>query len=135
MVLGGGFDELSVSFSALRRQDPLAFFATLSYETTLEHDDVDPGDEAGLALGAALALSPATSLRVSVDQRFAWESELDGRRVNGSDRTAAVLSLDAASIIGRGVLVDVGFDVGLTDDAPDYAARISVPLRFNLPML
>jgi hypothetical protein len=132
--LGGGFDELGVAVSALRRQDPLAFFAALSYETTLERKRVNPGDEVGLRLGAALAVSPETSLRFSLDQRFAQEAEVRGDEVGGSDRTAATLSLDAASVLGRGVLVDVGFDIGLTDDAPDYTARVSVPIRFDLPV-
>lgn len=132
--LGGGFNELGVAVSALRRQDPLAFFAALSYETTLEQDRVDPGDEVGLRLGAALAVSPETSLRFSLDQRFAQEAEVGGNEIGGSDRSVATLSLDAASVLGRGVLVDVGFDIGLTDDAPDYTARVSVPIRFDLPV-
>jgi hypothetical protein len=36
-------------------------------------------------------------------------------------------------VLGPGVLLDVGADIGLTDDAPDYAARASLPIRFNLP--
>jgi hypothetical protein len=132
--LGGGFDELGLAVSALGRQDPLAFFGAVSYETTLERDRVDPGDEVGLRLGAALAVSPETSLRLSLDQRFVDDVELDGETVGGSDRRLATLSLEAATIVGRGVLLDVGIDVGLTDDTPDYTARVSLPIRFDLPL-
>ncbi len=132
--LGGGFDELGLAVSALSRQDPLAFFGAVSYETTLERDRVDPGDEVGLRLGAALAVSPETSLRFSLDQRFVDDVELDGERVGGSDRRLATLSLEAATIVARGVLLDVGVDVGLTDDTPDYTVRVSLPIRFDLPL-
>lgn len=133
--LGGGFDEIGASLSALTRQDPLAFFATIGYETTLERDDIDPGDEVQLSIGTALAASPATSLRFSFDQRFIDEAEFDGERLGGSDRTIAELSLEVATILTRGVLLDVGVDVGLTDDAPDYTFRVSLPIRFDLPVL
>jgi hypothetical protein len=46
-----------------------------------------------------------------------------------------MLSLEAGAILGRGVLLDVGFDIGLTDDAPDYVARVALPIRFNMPFL
>ena len=63
------------------------------------------------------------------------KSQYRNDSLGGSDQTIGILSLDAASLIGRGVLVDVGVDVGLTSDAPDYTARISLPIRFNLPVL
>jgi len=45
------------------------------------------------------------------------------------------LDLGASTILGRGVLVHVTASVGLTDDAPDYAVRIALPIRFGLPQL
>jgi hypothetical protein len=37
-------------------------------------------------------------------------------------------------VLGRNVLLDLSAEVGLTDDAPDYAARAAVPIRFDLPI-
>jgi hypothetical protein len=133
--LGFGYDEIGGSLTALKRQDPLAFFATVSYQNTLSKNHLDLGDQYGLIAGAALAVSPETSLRAALQQEFVGKSELRGDSLGGSDQTIGILSLDVASLIGRGVLVDVGVDIGLTSDAPDYTARISLPIRFDLPIL
>ena len=135
MALGAGFHELGASLSALRRQDPLAFFATLSYETSLERDDFDPGDEVGLNVGSALAVTPDTSLRFSFDQRFVHDAEFNVHTINGSDQTIGTLSLEVGTVLTRRVLLNLGVDVGVTEDAPDYTATISLPVRFNLPIL
>ena len=133
VVLGGGFHALRGSLSAVKRQDPLAFTAGLSYETTFENNDVKPGDEFGFAIGAALAASPETSLHVGFDQRFGDEVKVDGESVSGSDTVVGTASVGASVIIDHGALLDVTLDVGLTEDAPDYAVRVSLPIRFNLP--
>jgi hypothetical protein len=119
---------------ASKRQDPLVFVGRLSYETTFENDGFDPGDEFGLGLGTVLAASPDTSLRFFLHQRYVNEYEVDGESVDGSDAVMATLSLGASSILGRGVLLDVEAGVGLTDDSPDYAVTVSLPVRFDLPI-
>jgi hypothetical protein len=135
VVLGSGFNELRGSLSAVKRQDPLAFTAGLSYQKTFENDNVEPGDEYGFALGAALAASADTSLHVAFDQRFSNDVKVDGKSVNGSDSVIGTASVGASVILDHGTLLDVTFDVGLTEDAPDYAVRVSLPIRFDLPTL
>jgi hypothetical protein len=134
VLLGGGFHELRGSLSAVKRQDPLAFVGGVSYETTLEDDNVKPGDELGFNIGTVLAASPETSLRLALGQRFIDEARVDGERINGSDRVVGTATFGASVVLGRGVLLDVAADIGLTDDASDYAARASLPIRFNLPV-
>ena len=77
--------------------------------------------------------SPSTSLRLALGQSFIDNTTVDGEGVNGSDGVAATATLGASVILGPGVLLDVATDIGLTDDAPDYAIRASVPIRFNVP--
>jgi hypothetical protein len=134
VVLGGGFNELRGSLSAIKRQDPLAFVGSVSYEKSFENDNVEPGDELGFSIGAFLAASPGTSLRLALGQSFIDNSKVDGEGINGSDRVVAMATFGASVILGPGVLLDVAADIGLTDDAPDYAARASLPIRFNLPV-
>jgi hypothetical protein len=134
VVLGGGFNELRGSLSAIKRQDPLAFVGSVSYEKSFENDNVEPGDELGFSIGTFLAASPGTSLRLALGQSFIDNSKVDGQGINGSDRVIGVATLGASVILGRGVLLDVAADIGLTDEAPDYAARASLPIRFNLPV-
>jgi hypothetical protein len=131
--LGGGFHELSGSLSLLKRQDPLAFFGSLSYETTFEKDGIEPGDDLGLSIGTILAASPDTSLRMALDQSFVQNTTINGQEVDGTDKVASSLSLGASSVLGRGVLLNAAVDVGLTDDAPDYAVSLSLPIRFDVP--
>jgi hypothetical protein len=133
--LGGGFNELTGQLVASKRQDPLVFVGSLSYETTFENDDLDPGDEFGFTLGTVLAASPETSLRFLLDQRFVDDFQVDGQPVRGSDQVMSTLSIGAASILGRGVLLDLAAGVGLTNDAPDYSVSVSLPIRFDLPII
>ena len=134
VVLNGDFDQVQGSLTALKRQDPLAFTGAVAYETTFEQDDIDPGDELSFSIGTVLAASPETSLRLALSQSFVEETEVGGARIRGSDQVMASLTLGAAAVLGRGLLVDVSADVGLTDDAPDYAMRIGLPVRFDLPI-
>ena len=134
VALSGGFNEIRASLSALKRQDPLAFTGTATYETAFERDGIEPGDALSFSIGAILAASPETSLRVALNQTFADDVKVDGRSINGTDQVSTTLTLGAAAALGRGLLIDVSGDVGLTDDAPDYAARVALPIRFDLPI-
>jgi len=118
----------------VKRQDPLVFVGSVSYEAALEEDDFDPGDALGFRLGAILAASPETSLRFLLDQRFVDDAEVGGQTIDGSDLTLATLEIGASSIIGRGLLLDIAVGAGLTEDAADYSVAISLPFRFDLPV-
>jgi hypothetical protein len=133
VLLGGGFNRLQGTLNAVKRQDPLAFIGAVSYGTTFENHDVKPGDELGVNIGTVLAASPSTSLRLGLGQRFVDNTRVDGEGIDGSDRVVGTATFGASVILGHGVLLDVAADIGLTDDAPDYALRTSLPIRFNLP--
>ncbi|MGZ8995762.1 MAG: transporter, partial [Rhodospirillales bacterium] len=134
IILGSGFHSITASLTALKRQDPLAFFATGFYRTSFEKDDKEPGDEFGFSLGTVLAASPDTSLFFSLEQIFANEDKSGDPSFAGSDEVSSALVVGASSVLGRGVLLSVNAGIGLTDDAPDYFVRVSLPIRFNLPI-
>lgn len=131
--LGGGFHTLRGQAVALKRQDPLAFVAAATYSYTFEDDDFQPGDEFSLSLGAGLALSPETSLSVSLNQSWSDEVEVNGRSINGSDQNSTTFDFGGSAIIAPRTLLRLTSSIGLTDDAPDYGVRASVGYRFNLP--
>jgi hypothetical protein len=131
--LGGGFNELQGSLTMSKRQDPLVFIGTASYGTTFEKDHIKPGDQLGFAVGAVLAASPETSLRVVLNQTFVNELKLDGRAISGSNQVIGTLNFGASSIIGRGKFLDLTTGIGLTDGAPDYAVGLSFAIRFDVP--
>jgi hypothetical protein len=135
VALGGGFNELQGSLTMTKRQDPLVFLGSASYATTFEEDDVKPGDALGFSVGALLAASPETSLRVILNQTFVNELQIADRTISGSDQVVGTLSLGASSIIGRGKFLDITAGVGLTDAAPDYSIGASLSIRFDVPAL
>lgn len=135
IALDGGFSAVSGQLVALKRQDPLAFVATGFYQKTFDDNDLNPGDQYGFSLGTFLAASPETSLRFQLQTTYIDDVERDGRTISNSDRNEAVLVVGASSILGRGVLLDIAGGIGLTDEAPDYFISISLPIRFDLPVL
>jgi hypothetical protein len=135
VALGGGFNELQGSLTMTKRQDPLVFLGSASYATTFEEDDVKPGDALGFSVGALLAASPETSLRVILNQTFVNELQIGDRTISGSDQVIGTLSLGASSVIGRGKFLDITAGVGLTDAAPDYSIGASLSIRFDVPVL
>ncbi len=131
--LGGGFNELQGSLTMTKRQDPLVFIGSASYGTTFEKDDINPGDQLGFSVGALLAASPETSLRVILNQTFVNELEIGDGAISGSDQVIGTLNFGASSIIGRGKFLDLTAEMGLTDEAADYSVGISVAIRFDVP--
>jgi|APTNR8051073442_1049403.scaffolds.fasta_scaffold00757_19 hypothetical protein len=133
--LDGGFSAVSGQLVALKRQDPLAFVASGFYQKTFDDNDFNPGDQYGFNLGAFLAASPETSLRFQFQTTYVDDIDVDGRTLSDSDRVEGIFVVGASSILGRGVLLDIAGGIGLTDEAPDYFISISLPIRFDLPVL
>jgi hypothetical protein len=135
ITLDGGYSSVTGSLVALKRQDPLAFVVSGFYQKSFDEDNVNLGDQYGFSLGTLLAASPETSLRFQLQTTFVDDIEVDGTTINDSNQVQGVLIVGASSILGRGVLLDVSGGIGLTNDAPDYFISISLPIRFNLPVL
>lgn len=133
VALEGSFNELRGQVIATKRQDPLAFTAGFIYGYTFEDDDVQPGQEFGLSLGANLALSPETSLSVSLSQSYQDDVEFDGDTINGSNQQSASFNFGGSAIIAPRTLFRLRSSIGLTDDASDYGLRASISYRFNTP--
>lgn len=129
--LSGGFAGLGGSLTFLKRQDPLAFVGSLGFEQPLKNDGIEPGRVYSVSLGTVLAASPETSLRLGFTHQFVDDVRADGEVLDGSDATLGVLSLGVSSLLGRSILLDLAFDVGLTDEAADYAVRVAMPIRFG----
>lgn len=135
VVQGSGFDELQGSITVTKRQDPLVFIGSVSYESAFEKKNIRPGDTLSFSLGAVLAASPETSLRVILNQNFIDKLEVNGQALKGSDRVSSTLNFGASSIIGRAKFLDFTAGIGLTKDSPDYTVGISFAMRFDLPFL
>ena len=135
IALDGGFSAVTGQLVALKRQDPLAFVASAFYQKSFDDNNFNPGDQYGFSLGTFLAASPETSLRFQFQTTYIDDVERGGETLSDSDRVEGVFVVGASSILGRGVLLDVAGGIGLTDEAPDYFITISLPIRFDLPIL
>lgn len=132
--LPGGFDDLRGELVALKRNDPLVFLVSGSYQYSFENDDVRPGQQVALNFGTILATSPSTSLRAVFETTFGDELEIDGDKLDGSDFVAASLNLGASIVLAPRILFDVQGTIGLTDDAADFGVKVSLPIRFDTPI-
>ena len=134
VTLGGGFNQIVGQVVALKRQDPLAFVASASYQKTLNQvRGIEPGNEAEFFLGTFLATSPNTSLQISLNQTFADDAKFKGDKIKDLDQVSSTLNLGISSILARNVLLQLVGGVGLTPDAPDYSVTVSLPIRFDVP--
>ncbi|SFF15954.1 hypothetical protein SAMN05428977_105911 [Nitrosomonas sp. Nm166] len=134
--LGGlatGFDDLTFSLTALKRQDPLAFTGTLSYRKTFKKDGFEPGDVYSLALGATLAASPQTSLSLGIQQSFINGVRIFDNTVPGSDAINSLFTFGAASTVGSRLFFTTNAGIGITKNAPDYFISVAIPLRLDVP--
>lgn len=143
ILLGGGIQSITGEFSALKRQDPLAFFLTADYTKSFTKNDYfsgangltssyNPGDNVGISFGTQLAASADTSLSFALQQLFINNAALDSKTIAGSDRSIGLLSIGASSIISRNFFVNLSVGIGLTNDAPDYTTGITISNRTDL---
>lgn len=140
--INNGLGSITASMVALKRQDPLAFFFSGAYTKSFTEKNYlagkdgnisyTPGDVLAFSFGAQLAASSDTSLSFSLDQLFVSNVEQGSDTIAGSNRNMGILSLGASSIITRNFFVNVSAGMGLTNDAPDYTAGITLSNRTNL---
>jgi hypothetical protein len=128
---GSGQSRLYFSLTALKRQDPIAFVASLQYSKAFEHDNLNPGNQLTVVGGAYVATSPETSISALLQQTFGQAPTLNGVTLTGANTVQSVLVLGASSILGRGTLLNLQVGIGLTRDAPKYTVLLSLPIRFS----
>ena len=131
VALGGGFQKIGGSLSAIKRQDPIAFVGGLSYDYRLEKDQVQPGATVSANFGSYIALSPESSVRLLLSAGYQEETKLAGRTIPGSDRVIGTFLVGGSTLIARGTLLNLSVGMGLTDDADDFSVMLSLPTRFN----
>jgi hypothetical protein len=131
---GSGFPQVQATLTAVKRQDPLVFFGTASYNRVFDRQrggvDVDPGDAFGLKFASLLAASPDTSLRAGFDVTRSGRSRVAGSAVAGSDATVGLVELGLATLVTARALLDLELGIGITPDAPDFRLTLSLPIRF-----
>ena len=130
--LGGDFESLGGSLSFIKRADPLVFVGAVNYRTFLDNDGTtDPGDQWGLSLGTALAVTPTSSLSATIGHQYLQETDFGDLRIDSTDVTSVALNLGASTIITRGILLNLSSNIGISEDAPDYSIALSTSIQSN----
>ncbi|MCL7422661.1 MAG: hypothetical protein M8364_17360 [Methylobacter sp.] len=130
---GIGFDDFIGSLTFLKRQDPLAFTGRIAYQTSLERNGIEPGDQVNFSVSAILAASPQTSLNIGLQQAFIQETKINDIELPGSDGVSSAFTFGASSTIGHRLFFSVLGGIGLTESSPDYFLNVTIPFRFDIP--
>jgi hypothetical protein len=129
---GTGSHVLEAQATAVKTQDPIAFFATFSYSTPIARRssevNVEPGDVAAIKAGGILAASPDTSLGIALTLGFA--AAPIARGVPTVDQTIGVVEFSVGQVLSRKFFLDVSVQVGVTRDTPDLGLVVALPIRF-----
>ena len=128
-------NNLALSLTGAKRQDPLVFVATGGYTKAFQTGLLNPGDQINFQAGAFLGTSPETTLRGVLQQNFIQNIRIKDVTLRGSDTAQSILNFGASSILGRGWLLDLQVGIGLTNAAPKYSVILSSTYRFGLPGL
>ncbi len=131
VTLSGGFESVGASLTFIKRSDPLVFFGSVSYGTVFKEEEIEPGDQFAFSFGTALAVSPTSSLFASISNQFIAETKFGGEQIDGSDITAATLSLGVSTIVSRGFLLNLTTGFGLSENAPDFSIGLSASMQTN----
>jgi hypothetical protein len=133
--LGSGYNQLIGSVTVTKRQDPLVFFGTASYQAAFTQNNRSPGDILGFTIGTILGASPDTSLRFFLNQNFLSNAQYFGKNLPGTSANISTLNIGASTVLGKGFFLDFTSGMGLTTTSPDYVVGLSFAYRFDVPML
>ena len=153
---GSGFYSVQPGVNFVWRNDPFVFFSGLDYTYTIPGEfiggstidytvatdsdtrvlpggptgEINPGDTIGWYGGFNFAVSDRVSMSTSVITRRIGDSEQRGVEIVGSAATDARLVLGTAIATTRGRSLLSSVSVGLTEQSPDFAINLSMPLTF-----
>lgn len=131
---GGGFDVLQVGAVALKRKDPLVYYAGVSYASprprSVAGAELEPGDSVGVRLGSVLAASPQSSISVALNLAFVGTARANGERLADSDTVLGTLQIGFGTIVARGTLLNVSGELRVSGAVPDLRLGVTLPIRF-----
>lgn len=150
LATGSGFHAIEPSITALFPSDPAVFFANLGYLYNMSDNvntritdelsigEVDPGDAVRLSFGMAYAINPRASFTLGFKNDFIGKTKTEyfdeDARTTQSSRTLNVgsLLLGWSYQLNQDVSVNLGLELGVTDDAPNTVLTLRIPFGSNV---
>lgn len=151
LATGSGFHAIEPSLTVLFPSAPAVYFANLGYQFHLEGDvnerigdfvveKVDPGDAVRLSFGMAYSINPRSSFTLGYKNDFIQETETTfvdpatGVSTTGESGTLNVgsLLLGWSYQFDQDAALNVGLELGITEDAPDTTLTVRAPFGINV---
>ncbi len=143
LATGSGFWALQPGVSFLMPSDPGVLYGGMSYlwhiPRTLNKTisgalvgRVDPGDAIAANLGFGFALNPrfSFSLGYSHNYIFASKTEIGGTNQRSKSLQVGSFAVGTSYRINERQSFNLGFEFGMTSDAPDVSISMRLPIRF-----
>lgn len=134
LATGNGFHAIEPSLTWIWPTDPAVLYGNFKYGWNIARDvdnvgEVDPGDSYGASIGTAIALNEDFSISFGYDHTLVGKTQLDGDDAEGS-RTLhlGTLQLGGSYRISDRIGLNLGIDVGVTEDAPDLGVILRMPI-------
>lgn len=150
LATGSGFRSIEPSLTALFPSDPAVFFANIGYLVNLKDDinervgsfrvgEVDPGDALRLSFGMAYAINQRSSFTLGFKNDFIAETEtelIDISNGNSTRQESRTLNIGALLLgwsyqINKDTSINLGLELGVTEDATDTLLTLRVPFGMD----
>lgn len=143
LATGSGFWGIQPSINMLLPSDPVVIFGSAAYLAHLPRDvnrtvggapigRVDPGDAISGSLGFGFALNPRFSYSMGYRHSyiFATTTEIAGSIERSRPLQVGSLTLGMSYRLNPKSALNVAFEVGVTQDAPDIGITLRAPYAF-----
>lgn len=143
LATGSGFWGVQPSINMLLPSDPVVIFGSAAYLAHLPRDvnrtvggapigRVDPGDAISGSLGFGFALNPRFSYSMGYRHSyiFATSTEIAGSVERSRPLQVGSLTLGMSYRLNPKSALNVAFEVGVTQDAPDIGITVRAPYAF-----
>jgi hypothetical protein len=143
LATGSGFWGLQGGGSFLLPSDPAVIYGGLSYLWHIPKNvnktvggafigRVDPGDAISGNLGFGFGLNPRFSFSLGYNHSLILptKTEIGGTNQRSKSLHVGSLALGTSYRLSERQSVNLGFEFGMTSDAPDMSVTLRLPLRF-----
>jgi len=137
--LGTGFWNVGAGISLVKTIDPVVFFGSLGYTTTLEKNGIEPGDQIPYSFGTGFSMNDKVSFSTSLSGDAVRRTKFHGREIAGSSKNINTLQLGFTVQLSQRLFIEPYVGFGLNEEASDFVIGFNVPYRlekqFPLPFL
>lgn len=143
LATGSGFWGVQASVSAMVPSDPVVLYASAAYTYSIAKDidqeiagvmvgRVDPGDSISVGGGFGFSLNPRFSYSMGYSHTYVMEteSEIGDTLQRSTSIQAGSLQLGVSYRFNEERSLNIGFDFGVTEEAPDVRISFRTPFRF-----